>query len=90
MLNHRDLELKNFNLESGNVSHIDREKLEAFFRKYNFHSLINRMNKVFGKVGNSERDEKEEELWEDLEDAKKTTLSCVHHQKDTKEQISMF
>lgn len=87
---HRDLELPDFDLEQGCVQKIDLDRLDSFFRKYNFHSLLNRFPKIFPQLRTAETEE-EEQNWKDLEEAQQKILSTQSTEKESdEEQMLLF
>lgn len=88
---HRNLKLENFDLAYGSIDHLSDQELEAYFRKYHFHSLINRLPKVFAKSASAvEKSTEEEELWDELESAQETKLSDAFMKQEEQDQMSLF
>lgn len=89
---HRDLELSGFNLEKGSIADISRQELDTYFRQFHFHSLLNRLPRLFSDDKlEIKKSEEEEKLWEELEQAENTNLSEVQKDDgDEDEQMALF
>ncbi len=86
---HRDLNLDGYTLEGGHISNIVPEELESFFRKFQFHSLINRLKKTFSPADMTDEEKEEDALWQELEEAKKTPLSSTSKVSSEKSDSQM-
>jgi DNA polymerase-1 len=86
---HRDISVPNFYLDQGSVKNTSEQKLNAFFRSYSFHSLLNRMPKIFGNTTDVESSKREDELWQAFEEAKQGKLGELK-EKSGDDQMSLF
>ncbi len=87
---HRDLSLDNFSLESGDVRSLPLENLEKFFRKYYFHSLVNRLQRIFGSGEKQKIAGEEEELWAEIEASKRPAFSEKIKKSTDEDQMALF
>ena len=90
---HRDLELPEFELEKGNVNHIDFVALEAFFKKMQFHSLLNRLPRAIASMLNPVSSPEHDKLWREFEEVEKKSFAEIQSdqaKKSADDQMALF